>query len=186
MDFLLHSFCFIQTTCLSLTSAWFQWAQCFKRARKLGAPLSLWRYSDETDWPWTAGLSLSETYPQICFLEYVVALSFYIMAFNDIISIPKRSCISWPHSSPPGIKQTDHTFTKNVTYTYIDTHLLPLVSQARLKCYILVQENWGWERQNQVTRNWASYSTVNPNKCFLQDIFVLSLQAISIETTRQK
>lgn len=29
---------------------------------------------------------------------------------------------------------------KNVTYTYIDTHLLPVVSQAKVKRYTLGQE----------------------------------------------
>lgn len=97
---------------ICLISIWFQWAQCFKQALFKGTPLSLWRYSKETDWPWTTGLSLSETYPQICFLKYVVALSFYNMPFQ------------WHHALP----MTSYPYTKGVLY--LDhTHLSPGIKQ---------------------------------------------------------
>lgn len=102
---------------------WFQWTQCFKLAQNLGTLLSLWRDSNETEWSWSTGLSLSKTYPQIYFLEYVVALRFYIRPFQcHHIHTQKEFYILTTLIFSKHL--TDH----NVAFRYIDTYLLLLVS----------------------------------------------------------
>lgn len=92
-------------------SSWFQWAQCFKLAQKLDILLSLWRNSNETEWPQTAGFTLSKMYPQIYFLECAIALRFYITlsspflhhTVNATLFMHKMSFTSWPYSSSSSI-----------------------------------------------------------------------------------